>query len=782
MVGTPKLFLKITDGLLGVLSANRVSRKGDIRLTPNDNIYVTIDTNGIVNDFGKGFFLPGVFYDLKKQMPLSRYNSVRIGHFEYSFSPIGALQIDTLPFEMPKVNSHWEYYHYDQQIYANDKGELFHPVLGNISAPLKYYSPRLGKPININADNETLIVWVKEENPKNKKTGFRQILRYGRHGFYDEITHTAWEANSDGIKTTHFKPQYIRHVFNTDRNEQSIQLCKAAFCLNNGSTILSFFGTFYHSTNHQFKNIGRSLNLQRQSPTAFSREPSENFLWAASDKQSLLKINLKNWTVSEYQNPELIESHSIIRHNNQLFLGTNKGIALFDIEKESHSKFTQKHGFKALGSAQIHHLLKIDEAHFWAATDAGLFLCSYEKGGLARFGEYEKDNHFLPANNFYHISKAKKEGYWLASTNGLIQFSIDPAKPDIQQFKHFNTDKGLPTNELFAAYEDDYGFVWIPTPHGLVQFQVSTGLSKNYTKADGLSNSSFQEYAHARSPDGTFYFGSYEGFNIFHPKDFKEVELVPDVPLIITDFEQHLDETDKIEYSLEEILEKGEIVLQPGDKFFNIRVAMEDYREAEHHQFAYKIAGFQEEWSEDRSNLIRISGLPYGEYVLKIRGRLHNGLLAEPMLEIPVKVPKPFYLQIWFIVLAIAGFLLSVFLFYIWRTRSLKERQKELETSIAEATQTIRQKNEALKNLDKVKSRFFANVSHELRTPLTLILGPLASVLKGKRLDKKDTSMVKLSQINAKGLLQLVNEILDLTKMDSGKIALQEEDVHCPLS
>jgi signal transduction histidine kinase/DNA-binding response OmpR family regulator len=103
--------------------------------------------------------------------------------------------------------------------------------------------------------------------------------------------------------------------------------------------------------------------------------------------------------------------------------------------------------------------------------------------------------------------------------------------------------------------------------------------------------------------------------------------------------------------------------------------------------------------------------------------------------------------------------------------------QLKAKKKLARQKEIISKQAATLKQLDKIKSRFFANVSHELRTPLSLILGPLSSLLKGGNLNQKDKVLAQLGQKNAKNLLFLVNEILDLAKMESGKSTLQEETI-----
>lgn len=89
------------------------------------------------------------------------------------------------------------------------------------------------------------------------------------------------------------------------------------------------------------------------------------------------------------------------------------------------------------------------------------------------------------------------------------------------------------------------------------------------------------------------------------------------------------------------------------------------------------------------------------------------------------------------------------------------------------------QLNEKLQELDDLKSQFFSNVSHELRTPLTLIIGPLQALLDSGQLDAPARRTLATARRNAKLLLRHVNDLLDLSKLDAGKMTVQyaEADV-----
>lgn len=105
----------------------------------------------------------------------------------------------------------------------------------------------------------------------------------------------------------------------------------------------------------------------------------------------------------------------------------------------------------------------------------------------------------------------------------------------------------------------------------------------------------------------------------------------------------------------------------------------------------------------------------------------------------------------------------------------IKKKTKELEIQVKDRTQTIEKQAEKLRQLDQAKSRFFANMSHELRTPLTLLLGPISSLMKENKLTSRQAGLLKMARQNGVQLQKLVNSILDLNKLEAGKLELQEE-------
>jgi len=107
----------------------------------------------------------------------------------------------------------------------------------------------------------------------------------------------------------------------------------------------------------------------------------------------------------------------------------------------------------------------------------------------------------------------------------------------------------------------------------------------------------------------------------------------------------------------------------------------------------------------------------------------------------------------------------------------LKIKSNELEHKVIERTQELQESNVKLKELDKVKTNFFANISHEIRTPLTLILSPVESVLQGEYEKALDNTFFKSIQRNAIRLLKLINNLLDFSKLEAGRFQIKVQEI-----
>lgn len=208
------------------------------------------------------------------------------------------------------------------------------------------------------------------------------------------------------------------------------------------------------------------------------------------------------------------------------------------------------------------------------------------------------------------------------------------------------------------------------------------------------------------------------------------------------------------------------------------------------HQWRTQLIGLEKEYSQWSSEHWKdYSELPGGDYQLLVQLKLRSGRLSEPTL-FSFSVEYPWYwtvqARLGYVLLGLLVLLVATHFLTKYRVKSLRARQVELENAVAVRTQQIADQKiklaeqaEALVLLDQSKSRFFANISHEFRTPLTLILGPLQDALIGRFGELSDDlrSALSLARARSEQLLSLIEEMLDIARLDAGALPLNGQQL-----
>lgn len=515
----------------------------------------------------------------------------------------------------------------------------------------------------------------------------------------------------------------------------------------------------------KFKNQKLSDSLKIQSASLFSvYDDHKGSIYTGTHTCFEFDYQLNELTTFKNPDNPIIQFISCFFEDDQgkIWVGTDKGLAHLELNEKKLVLEQQYNDLDLLKSSIIYHIHKFKN-QFYLCSSTGLYIWDKEKGAIANY---------LTDEAIVHLHEDKEGIFWLASKgSGLIKFD-----PQTKQHREFTTKDGLSNNIIYAVYEDDYNKLWMSSNWGIISFDKKNYSVTNYTKENGLHNNEFNTLSHYKDHKGQLYFGNQKGLVIFHPKDFQQSK-IEHFPIRITKANKILKETD------EEIpsKDKHKIALYPADKGFLINVALLDYRNPKLHQYAYKIEGLDNKWHYQLSPNITEKNLDYGHYTIRVKVKGLEGVWIDYPTPIELAVYRPFYLQWWFIALSIAlGISLFALLIKL-RTRKLLIQQKKLEDTVRDRTQKIAQQADDLKKLDRIKSRFFANISHELRTPLTLIIGPITLLLNQLQ-QKPEATPIKKSlkgiKKSSENLLKLVEEILDLSKMEAQKLGLNEEAVH----
>jgi signal transduction histidine kinase/DNA-binding response OmpR family regulator/ligand-binding sensor domain-containing protein len=471
-----------------------------------------------------------------------------------------------------------------------------------------------------------------------------------------------------------------------------------------------------------------------------------------------------------------------------LWLGTDQGLYVCQLSNFKFRQFSGQGEFTPLKDASINCILRLRDGGIGMGTDEGLFIFDSNGKPKARFHESGRGQFYLPDQQVLHFYEAPAGDYWLGTAGGgLLHLlperasgtdKVGEARSAAPQVAQFSRMQGFSNDVIYAVYPDRHGNLWLSSDKGIMRFNMGNGAVQTYLEQDGISYHEFNKIAHCRDEAGNIYFGGLNGITVFHPDELAASKSASRVPLAITVYQKYVAGEDRLKDFTKQLSEEPFIILNPSDRFFRLEVALLNYNQVQGNRYAWRIEGLDENWNYTDRRDLSFGKLPYGNYTLRIKAADIREQWSEQEIALPLKVAKPFYLSAWFFLLCFAAAAFSVFLYTRYRTHQLRQQRTVLQKEVERRTRTIEQQKEELRSLDELKSRFFTNVSHELRTPLSLLVGPTDSLLRQTYWQEKDRRLLGFIRKNVAHLLGLVNEILDLAKLESGRMGVKEQVVH----
>ena len=490
-------------------------------------------------------------------------------------------------------------------------------------------------------------------------------------------------------------------------------------------------------------------------------------VWAGTYRYGLWYKKDESNQFQQLKLPELINQniYGLFKKDSHMWIATyNDGLFKLDIRSNKTKHYLHDPiDSRTLSSNQLRHVFEDSKGNLWVSSIFGLNIRKVGSDDFIHFYKEQNNPYSLKSNEVFYCFEDSKGNIWVCTGGG----GLSTAKSDDFRFKTYTIDDGLAGNYVYGISEDLNGNMWISTDQGLSFLNTTTEQFRNFKAIDGIQSNQFIPGAVLKTSSGEMLFGGPNGFTLFNPAKIKINPIKPNAKITgfkIKNAEAKISEflvpqKDSTEYKL---------VLNKKQNAFSFSFAADNYLLPEKNKFRYRLKNFNENWVNAELPIAVYTNIPPGSYTFELMAANNDGIWSDMPYSLDIYIKKPIFLSD---LALIIYFLLFTGLLVLSR-KIIIDRQK-LRNEIE--FEKIQRKNE--EEMHQMKLKFFTNISHEFRTPLSLILMPLERIINKNTFGEKERNDLIIVKNNASRLLRLINQLMDLRKIDNKRTKLKPEKV-----
>ncbi|HRP92975.1 MAG TPA: two-component regulator propeller domain-containing protein [Ignavibacteriaceae bacterium] len=550
-----------------------------------------------------------------------------------------------------------------------------------------------------------------------------------------------------------------------------------------------WFGT----DNGLFKSYDSDKNIKLTSENIWALVSGHsNDLWIGTYGYGLFNYNYRSGRISRVNViDDLIKSTSknfikslLLDNKNNLWIGYwGVGLArLNTITNQTDYWHHETNDQYSLSHDDVWVIYQDSKNRIWIGTNGGgLNLYSESNNqSFTHFNFIDNNKNSLSSNSIYSIAESKQKNntnenttiLWVGTNNGLNKLVINNLKSDFNsllaeiKITHYTNKDGLADNSIKSIVEDENGNLWLGTSSGITFFDLQKNTFTNYSNADGVIGNDFNFLSALKLNNNLIFMGSTTGLNYFSSNKIQRSNYQPHV--VVTDFQIFNKSVSVNNKNIihKNILYADEIALAHTDNVFSFQFSALDFNNSSSIKYAYQMEGFDKDWIQSGTRrFVTYTNLNPGKYVFKVKSTNSDGVWCDNTAFINVTISPPWWQTGWAILLYFA-----VFVFGIWAIIKFQANRAKLQHEL----KYRELESYHFREIEKMKSRFFANLSHEFRTPLMLIKGPLEELISG-RIKENKSQYYNLLLRNTEKLQQLIDQLLELSQLEAESIPLKAE-------
>lgn len=357
------------------------------------------------------------------------------------------------------------------------------------------------------------------------------------------------------------------------------------------------------------------------------------------------------------------------------------------------------------------------------------------------------------SSNYFYSAALFRDTLWFGGTKGLVTYAGGRMESHSEEAK-------FPKKTSWAFANSGDTTLYIGSSKGF--YSYSGGRFRHYTTPDGLVGDEININAMTLDKKGRLWIGTISGLSVYIPQYDTRSLFKPKIIL------------DKIIAPDYKGAPPPSFVLSYRNNSIAFELDGLWYKAPNHVRYISYLEGYDKGWSEPTSrSYVNYTNLPPGEYRFHARAVSGDGLQSGEEVNYAFVIESPFWYSAWFILLMAALAVYIIILLIQWRTARVERINRELEERIAQRTRQLKESIAKEQEASRAKSRFLANMSHEIRTPLNGIIG-MNRLLNASPLSKEQLELSHYIDTSAESLLQIINDILDISKIEAGKVKIEK--------
>ncbi|MFD2571468.1 two-component regulator propeller domain-containing protein [Spirosoma soli] len=431
-----------------------------------------------------------------------------------------------------------------------------------------------------------------------------------------------------------------------------------------------------------------------------------------------------------------------------IWLGGDGGIASFNPHTGQYKYYKYKQSdTSGLPAKYIHGLLVSHTGDVWVLIrKQGVCRLNPKTGQFTRYTAGLGGG--LSSNDVQAIHEDKKGMIWIGTNQG----GLNRFDPQTGLFSAISIPGDMRRHNIVGITSDQAGYIWLSTSKGLCRFNPQTKVIRSYEIINGLPSNDFLQHA-VFQKNNRLFFGTLNGLVHFNPDSIRD-DTRP-FPVYITGVNV---------LTKPRPITGNVLTLTHDENFISFEFAALTYVLSEQNQYAHQLIGVDKDWVQNGNrHFANYTNLPPGDYLFRVKAANSDGVWNETGASIRFLIQPPWWATWWaygVYALLAGGAIWGYIRYYTSRVR----QRQEMALNRREAQQ--------LKAVDELKTRFFSNITHEFRTPLSLIIAPVEKLMQDRRFDPPTRQMLSLVRRNADQLLRLINQLLDLSKLEANSMAI----------